>query len=275
MSKLLPFAVLSICTLCALPTVAEAPVKEYENSRRDAAMHLQLRVDEVIPSGEPLRSCDVRGTIVRVFRDSLSLLDEGQPVRFSVACPGILVVGGGLKFSLAELSEARYLEAFLQVSSAGARAREPDAEDTTSIRFLEVTTDEPVLPPPEISSTHLLLELSDSEVFWNGTARIQGHVRNVYADESMLFHPGTPLERTLGCGPSISVCKQFFHNNLARATFLELQLNVYSPMDQVGIIKKPTRKPICRPKKRGRDCWRSAGSAARSPSPCYNPPPSL
>jgi len=258
--KVLAVAVLAAGTAGGLPSVAEQSDSVYEESRRDASMHLQLEVEAVTRSDDPTARCRVFGKVVRVFRDWSGPLNKGQPVQVSVDCrrPGFSpVVGAGLNFNPKTLSEASYLEVFLELSSPRIYTKKVDVAKTEHVHFLEVATGGPGLAPPAYASSHLLLEINDSELLYDKLAWIKGRVRTVYADESGLFHSKARLEVYIDCEPSGSICRRFFQKNLARSSFVEFHVSVYSPLDQVGIIGKPTRKPVCKSETRGRDCWKT------------------
>lgn len=106
-----------LCAAVTLPVQAVMPPEVYVSARQSAVSHLQIRIEGVVPPDGPMGDCQVVGEVVQVFRGPLQ---RGQELSFAVSCYrfGQMPAGGTLWTDYDALSQARYLEAFMDGSLA-------------------------------------------------------------------------------------------------------------------------------------------------------------
>jgi hypothetical protein len=120
--------------LVMLACPAAAIMGGYEDVRRDAPLHVQVRIAKVTPPAATPGECRVEGEIVRVFRNRIPELERrlaqiqhreppvrqpdvlGRRIELTIHCAADgdrLPLGGALWTPLTRLTKARYAEAFL------------------------------------------------------------------------------------------------------------------------------------------------------------------
>ncbi len=101
------------------PAAAVLAPEYYEEARRSAPNHVQIKIDRVGSPSGGMGACDVRGQVVRVFRGDLM---PGAKLRFDVSCYdyGTIPAGPTRGTAYDARSDAKYLEAFM---SGGASPR--------------------------------------------------------------------------------------------------------------------------------------------------------
>ena len=107
----LAFGCFAVAVLVA-PAAAVLAPEYYEEARRTAPNHLQIKVEDVDGPDGGMGACMVEGTIARVFRGDLV---PGRKLTFAVSCYdyGDMPSGATLWTDYDALSEAKYLEAFM------------------------------------------------------------------------------------------------------------------------------------------------------------------
>ena len=103
--------------LAMLLALGMAPPELYEEARRNAPMHAQLKVVTVLFPRSPRGLCVVKGTIVEVFRDRQDQLSVGDNLILRISCSQKNAKppppSDTLWTCLSRLSKGRYLEVFL------------------------------------------------------------------------------------------------------------------------------------------------------------------
>ncbi len=84
----------------------------YEEARRSAPNHVQIKIDKVSSPRGGLGDCAVKGEVVRVFRGDF---ERDSKIAFNVSCYdyGAIPSGPTLWTDYDALSSAKYLEAFM------------------------------------------------------------------------------------------------------------------------------------------------------------------
>jgi hypothetical protein len=111
-------ALLLAVALVALVAAAEAvlPPWIYKEARDKAMFHVQVRVLRVTPPRPTPGTCEVAGTVVRIFRDRAGGVHVGDRIDFGVSCVRAgdpTAPGATLWTDVTRLRRARFLEVFL------------------------------------------------------------------------------------------------------------------------------------------------------------------
>lgn len=103
---------LALALVCVMPAHAVMAPEVYEEGRRTAANHVQIRVTHVRPPEGGMGDCAVTGEVMQVFRGDLG---AGDVIKFDVSCYayGELPDSGTLWTDVDALRKARFLEAFM------------------------------------------------------------------------------------------------------------------------------------------------------------------
>jgi hypothetical protein len=135
--------VASIGFVLALTTAEAAlPPHVYEEARRTATYHVQVKLTGVTPPPKTPGACDVDAEVVRIFRDRSGALRLGERLAFAVSCSrrgDPIVVGGVLWTDYDALMSATYLEAFLNRVDGRYQVA------LSQSRIIEAPTDAPVM----------------------------------------------------------------------------------------------------------------------------------
>ena len=234
------------------------PPEYMEAARRNAAMHLQVEVEEVTVPAEMPGSCLLRAKIRRIFDDRLGLLEMGQTLHLQVSCARSgdrLPISGTLWTRVEDLKAAKFLEAYLDLNADSHFPRIP----TLNYALSRTPIDEPTLNP-EFRETHFVVAIDDAtHQPGSQEATIRGKVYKVFRDESKLLAPGRTIRFALDCGTadprggSTPTCSRFVKT---AEKYAEVVFYLNSPFDQVGIIAKLTSEPTCPPEAKGYWCAR-------------------
>ena len=111
---------LSLITVTLLASAGTAwailPPSAYQEARVTALYHLQLQIVDVTAPAKGPGVCQVRGTLVRIFRDRKKALKLKQALTLPVDCrrPGDEIPDGPVIWkTVAELQKGKVLEAFV------------------------------------------------------------------------------------------------------------------------------------------------------------------
>ncbi|MGP6156200.1 MAG: hypothetical protein ACLPYS_01460 [Vulcanimicrobiaceae bacterium] len=98
------------------------PPAAYEEARRTAPIHVQVRVSRLLGSPDA-SGCTVEGRLVRIFRDDSRLMRVGRGVRFNVPTHGKRdgppLLDGTIYHSWERLTSSKFFEVFLCPSNGG------------------------------------------------------------------------------------------------------------------------------------------------------------
>jgi hypothetical protein len=94
------------------PAAAVLAPEYYEEARRSAPSHVQIKIEDVGSPSGGMGPCDVEGEVVRVFKGDLA---PGAKLRFDVSCYdyGTIPSGPTLWTDYDALVDAKFLEAFM------------------------------------------------------------------------------------------------------------------------------------------------------------------
>lgn len=111
-----------LVTLAAFGARAALPRKVYDDARKTAALHLQVKVINVARPKEALGQCTVEGEVATIFRDELAKTRKNSPIGFSISCKsggGFPPPGGAIWTDAEALAKAKYLEVYLNREGDG------------------------------------------------------------------------------------------------------------------------------------------------------------
>ncbi len=107
---------LALTAVLAAPAHALLAPEYYQEARRSAANHVQIKLDSVEAPDGGMGACPVEGEIVRVFRGAMQ---PGERVAFTVSCYdyGTIPDGATLWTDYDALNQAKFVEAFLSADT--------------------------------------------------------------------------------------------------------------------------------------------------------------